>query len=104
MDGHLGAVFKKSSGKHAIFGKDIRELPKKYWYLGNNSFLLHGFFNYRYLVIGKIEEDTQNRWFLGVPGIYQNQERVMAIIFGFPEFMPEQVENRFGCWYRFFEE
>lgn len=84
--------------------KDLRELPRKYWYLGNNSFLLHGFFNYRYLVIGKIEEDTQNRWFLGVPGIYQNQERVMAIIFGFPEFMPEQVENRFGCWYRFFEE
>lgn len=84
--------------------KDIRELPRKYWYLGNNSFLLHGFFNYRYLVLGKIEEDTQNRWFLGVPGIYQNQERVMAIIFGFPEFMPEQVENRFGCWYRFLEE
>ena len=84
--------------------KDIRELPKKYWYLGNNSFLLHGFFNYRYLVLGKIEEDNEDKWFLGVPGIYQNQERVMAIIFGFPEFMPEQVENRFGCWYRFIEE
>lgn len=84
--------------------KDIRELPRKYWYLGNNSFLLHGFFNYRYLVLGKIEEDNEDKWFLGVPGIYQNQERVMAIIFGFPEFMPEQVENRFGCWYRFIEE
>lgn len=84
--------------------KDIRELPRKYWYLGNNSFLLHGFFNYRYLVHGKIEEDNEDKWFLGVPGIYQNQERVMAIIFGFPEFMPEQVENRFGCWYRFIEE
>ena len=83
---------------------DIRELPRKYWYLGNNSFLLHGFFNYRYLVLGKIEEDNEDKWFLGVPGIYQNQERVMAIIFGFPEFMPEQVENRFGCWYRFIEE
>lgn len=23
--------------------KDLRELPRKYWYLGNNSFLLHGF-------------------------------------------------------------
>ena len=23
--------------------KDLRSLPKKYWYLGNNSFLLHGF-------------------------------------------------------------
>ena len=84
--------------------KDIRELPRKYWYLGNNSFLLHGFFNYRYLVLGKIEEDNEDKWFLGVPGIYQNQERVMAIIFGFPEFMLEQVENRFGCWYRFIEE
>lgn len=49
-------------------------------------------------------EDNEDKWFLGVPGIYQNQERVMAIIFGFPEFMPEQVENRFGCWYRFIEE
>ena len=63
--------------------KDLRSLPKKYWYLGNNSFLLHGFFNYRYLVLGRTAEE---RWFLGVPGVYQRQERVMAAIFGFPEF------------------
>ena len=81
--------------------KHIRELPRRYWYLGNNSFLLHGFFNYRYLVVGKMEEGT---WFIGVPGIYQAQERVMATIFGFPEFMPEPVENQFGYWYRIVEE
>ncbi len=90
--------------------KDIRELPRRYWYLGNNSFLLHGFFNYQYLVIGKTGDA---RWFLGVPGIYQSQERVMAAIFGFPEFMPaaagetpsgEEPVNRFGCWYRYMEE
>lgn len=81
--------------------KHIRELPRRYWYLGNNSFLLHGFFNYRYLVVGKMEEST---WFIGVPGIYQAQERVMATIFGFPEFMPEPVENQFGYWYRIVEE
>ena len=81
--------------------KHIRELPRRYWYLGNNSFLLHGFFNYRYLVVGKMEERT---WFIGVPGIYQAQERVMATIFGFPEFMPEPVENQFGYWYRIVEE
>ena len=80
--------------------KHIRELPRRYWYLGNNSFLLHGFFNYRYLVVGKMEEST---WFIGVPGIYQAQERVMATIFGFPEFMPEPVENQFGYWYRIVE-
>ena len=66
--------------------KDLRELPQKYWYFGNNSFLLHGFFNYRYLVIGRLEVD---RWFIGVPGIYQPQERVMAAIFGFTEFLPQ---------------
>ena len=91
--------------------KDIRELPRRYWYLGNNSFLLHGFFNYRYLLIGKTGEE---RWFLGIPGIYQRQERVMAAIFGFPEFLPAAVSgegdagaepvNRFGCWYRYIEE
>lgn len=64
--------------------KDLRELPQKYWYFGNNSFLLHGFFNYRYLIIGRLEAD---RWFLGVPGVYQPQERVMAAIFGFTEFL-----------------
>lgn len=90
--------------------KELRELPKRYWYLGNNSFLLHGFFNYQYLVIGKTEE---GRWFIGVPGIYQRQERVMATIFGFPEFIELYTEenqengepfNHMGCWYRYIEE
>lgn len=64
--------------------KDLRELPKRYWYLGNNSFLLHGFFNYHYLLLGKLVDGS---WFLGVPGVYQKQERVMASIFGFPGFL-----------------
>ncbi len=91
--------------------KHLRELPKRYWYLGNNSFLLHGFFNYHYLVVGRTGE---GRWFLGVPGIYQRQERVMAAIFGFPEFIAamseetrdcrEEPVNRMGCWYRYIEE
>lgn len=91
--------------------KDLRSLPKKYWYLGNNSFLLHGFFNYRYLVLGRTAEE---RWFLGVPGVYQRQERVMAAIFGFPEFFTagpggecregREPVNHFGCWVRYIEE
>ena len=91
--------------------KHLRELPKRYWYLGNNSFLLHGFFNYHYLLVGRTGE---GRWFLGVPGIYQRQERVMAAIFGFPEFIAamseetrdcrEEPVNRMGCWYRYIEE
>ena len=79
--------------------KDLRSLPKKYWYLGNNSFLLHGFFNYRYLLLGRTAEE---RWFLGVPGVYQRQERVMAAIFGFPEFFaagPGGERGALRCFY-----
>lgn len=87
--------------------KDLRLLPKRYWYLGNNSFLLHGFFNYRYIILGAMQEKRQKRWFLGVPGVFQSQEKVMAAIFGFPEYksekMSEQKTGQFGYWYRFLE-
>lgn len=84
--------------------KDLRLLPKSYWYLGNNSFLLHGFFNYHHLLLGK-KEDTQScQWFLGIPGVFQNPERVMATIFGFPEFRSASESdtklNQFGYWLR----
>ncbi len=86
--------------------RDIRKLPKSYWYLGNNSFLLHGFFSYRYLLLGKRVAEGREEFFLGVPGVRQNQERVMAALFGFAEFLPENdaevsQENRqdvFGYW------
>lgn len=88
--------------------KDIRVLPKRYWYLGNNSFLLHGFFNYRYLLLGTFEEDSKKKWFIGVPGVFQSQEKVMATLFGFPEFKSEKISEhktgQFGYWYRLMGE
>ena len=81
--------------------KDIRLLPNKYRGVMHNSFLLHGFFNYHYLVLGKMGE----HWFIGVPGVYQNQEHAMAAMFGFPEFLPQDSDRNSrgimqGCWYR----
>lgn len=82
--------------------RDIRELPKRYWYLGNNSFLLHGFFNYRYLLFGERVCEGKKELFLGVPGVFRRQEKVMAAIFGFPQFILEKpVDNKeehFGYW------
>ena len=84
--------------------KDIKELPQKHWYLGSNSFLLHGFFNYRFLLLGRKMTEDKEEWFLGVPGVFQNQERVLATIFGFLEFRQEvnteEKTNHFGYWYR----
>lgn len=88
--------------------KDLRQLPRQFWYLGNNSFLLHGFFNYRYLILGMTETLGMKRWFIGVPGVFQNPERVMATLFGFPEFRSEKPSpintGEFGYWYRYLNE
>lgn len=84
--------------------KDLRLFPKSYWYLGNNSFLLHGFFNYQHLILGRKKETENCQWTLGIPGVFQNPERVMAAIFGFPEFHSTSESNintgQFGYWLR----
>lgn len=88
--------------------KDLRELPEQYWYLGSNSFLLHGFFNYSHLLLGRMDGEDKRKWFVGVPGVYQNQEKILAAAFGFPEFRQENdteaKTNQFGYWYRFMDE
>ena len=65
---------------------DIRKLPKRNWNLCGNSFLVHGFFNYHYLILKTVNTQEEPQLFLGVPGVYVQQERMMALLFGFPEF------------------
>lgn len=62
--------------------EDLILLPKKFWPLASNSFLLHGFHNYGHLAL--IEENGR-KW-LGVPGIYDTREARAADLFGFPRF------------------
>lgn len=97
--------YPKRRGVRHINLHDIHSLPKKNWYLSNNSFLLHGFFNYHYLVILEEEWNGKKKYYLGVPGIYEHPERAMALLFGFPEFVPEKEqqnekipEGTFGFW------
>jgi hypothetical protein len=104
-----------ADGPRRIDISDIRTLPKKNWYLCNNSFVIHGFFHYHYLIVAEFEEDGRKRTYLGVPGIYERPERMMAMLFGFPEFrteaalngVPEEDESEpigaFGYWLCFLE-
>lgn len=62
--------------------QDLAKLPRTQWHLANNSFLLHGFYNYHHLLY---IEEGENRW-IGVPGIYHEKEQVAARAFGFPQF------------------
>lgn len=87
-----------------IHPADIAKLQKKEWPLASNSFLLHGYYNYHYLILGKREKDGVREIYLGVPGVYFNQEKNMASMFGFMEFQTSRCSKlkagMFGFWLR----
>lgn len=81
--------------------QEIAMLPRCEWRVANNSFLLHGYYNYHYLIL--LEEE--NQMWLGVPGIYHRREAKAAEVFGFTRFVQaeqdESEENEmFGYWCR----
>jgi len=88
--------------------QDLSRLPRREWRLANNSFLLHGFYNYHHLLY--IEED--DKVWIGVPGIYHEKEKAAANAFGFSEFqrltdmeleLSDEEKNTyddFGYWCR----
>ena len=88
--------------------KDLSRLPRREWRIANNSFLLHGFYNYHHLLY---IEDGDEVW-IGVPGIYHEKEKLAANTFGFTHFrrqvdvpveLAENEQNTyedFGYWCR----
>lgn len=100
------------SGARKIQRSDLSLLPRKFWPLANNSFLLHGYHNYAHLLL--VEED--DRMWLGVPGIYDPREARAAELFGFPQFtrayireldLSEEERNDdvdFGHWCRYLDQ
>lgn len=88
--------------------QDLSRLIRREWQLANNSFLLHGYYNYHHLAFLQEGENL----YLGVPGVYSEKERRAAQAFGFPGFvnyeeemldLPEgEKEDRadFGYWCR----
>jgi hypothetical protein len=87
-----------------ITPQDIGLLPRETWIYGNNSFLLHGYYNYRHLILARLENPHGDpRYLLGVPGHSFRPEKNMAALFGFTHFIPAkkqpEQDGRFGYWY-----
>lgn len=88
--------------------QDIAMLPRCEWRLANNSFLLHGYYNYHHLVL---MEEGDEMW-LGVPGVYHRREARAAEAFGFGRFVrldegdvelaedEREGSGEFGYWCR----
>lgn len=72
---------------------DIKQMPGCNRHLLNNNFLLHGFFNYHYLVEKCVKDESGEHYYMGVPGVYEKPERMMAMLFGFMDFEPARQEE-----------
>ena len=83
--------------------EDMKHLPQEWDFLKSNHFLLHGYYEYHHLMLGKLCGRNGERFVLGVPGEYGAREQYMAENFGFQDFSPlEQGKRRrgsFGYWY-----
>lgn len=79
---------------------DLRFFPRQYNSLRSNRFIQYGHYNFGHLLLG---QRNDGQYILGVPGAYNQQERFMANMFGFPYFKEshyiELPRARGGYWY-----
>ncbi len=66
----------------------LKLLAPEYRKLANNSFLLHGFYNYRHLILGYYQDDERQGYYIGVPGTFDEREQMVAEMFGFEGYEP----------------
>ena len=86
--------FEDDMGCYRIFPKDIYLLHGNYHGLANNQFLMHGYYNYRHLIIFPKKEEGE--YWLGVPGIYHEREKMAARMYGFEKFEGAKKNYRTG--------
>lgn len=75
---------------------DFVIFPNRFYKAANNSFLLHGYFNYKHLILARVEHRNEVMYFLGVPGNYYDREKQVAVMFGFESFECAQEPAKTG--------
>ncbi len=65
---------------------DFVILPGRYYKLVNNSFLLHGYYNYHHLILTRVRQRNSLYYYIGVPGNLYQREKKIAVMFGFEGF------------------
>ena len=75
---------------------DFVLFPAKNYRAVNNSFLLHGYYNYHHLILARVEHRGRNLYYIGVPGNYYDREKQVAMMFGFESFESESEPVKTG--------
>ena len=77
----------------SIEPRDFVVLRKEYQNLVSNSFLLHSFYNYHHLLLGKTQDAAEEIFYIGVPGVYLEREKRVAVMFGFEGFAQSMTKS-----------
>ena len=90
----LGEVYRVNKGNFAV-------LPESMKHILQNSFLVHGLMNYEYLLLFRVDEKAR-QFGVGVPGVYYEKEKLVAEMFGFPQFWCDGKSDngKFGYYLR----
>lgn len=83
----------------SITPEDFVLLSENDYHLRSNRFLLHGYYNYKHLILGKLPDSTgKEEYYIGVPGLFYEQEKKMAILFGFEGFESRSMRPTDGTF------
>ena len=74
---------------------DFVILNEECYALAQNSFLLHGYYNYGYLVLHRSEA---GKYFIGTPGTYYEKEKEVAILYDFTHFECKDDDAKEGTF------
>ena len=88
--------FGDGRGYLSVVPDDLAVLRQEFRKMAHNSFLLHGFYNYRHLILGRLPDGGGWRYYLGVPGNFYDREKMVAEMFGFEAFEGEKERARPG--------
>lgn len=66
--------------------EDFVILRSNAYRLVQNSFLLHGFYNYKHLILTHVSQRNAGQYYIGVPGNFYEKEKQVAIMYGFDSF------------------
>ncbi|MDE7222281.1 MAG: hypothetical protein K2O34_00700 [Acetatifactor sp.] len=76
--------------------EDFVILHSNTYHLVQNSFLLHGFYNYKHLILTYVSQRNAQQYYIGVPGNFYEKEKQVAIMYGFSSFECKQEPAREG--------
>lgn len=95
---HIPDIHGEKEKYYVAEPKQLERFGAVFSQYAENSFLLHGFYNYRHIIVGPTPNYRVKGMRIGVPGNYYRRECVVAQMFGFVDFIPAKGEIKTGAF------